>query len=134
MSETRFAPAEENPSPRFRGEREGPAPPAWEGEVGPRASRPHAAGTAAVRGECSGIPHLTPTLSAPRGGEGVNAGIGDWNDRLPDLRGGRRCAAIGADLSAGASRLQDLRHARCAEGERHRLPDLLRRPALRSRM
>src|SRR5712671_1826754 len=45
-----------SPSPPFRGEREGPAPKAWEGEVG----------------TCrrSGIPHLTPTLSAPRGGEG----------------------------------------------------------------
>src|SRR5229473_2665329 len=44
------------PSPPFRGEREGPAPKAWEGEVG--------------IGERSGIPHLTPTLSAPGGGEG----------------------------------------------------------------
>jgi hypothetical protein len=44
------------PSPPFRGEREGPAPQAWEGEVG--------------LGQSSGIPHLTPTLSAPRGGEG----------------------------------------------------------------
>src|SRR5690242_17317337 len=43
-----------NPSPPFRGEREGPTPQAWEGEVGGR--RP-------------GIPHLTPTLSAPKGGE-----------------------------------------------------------------
>ena len=46
------------PSPPFRGEREGPAPQAWEGEVG--------------RGRRSGIPHLTPTLSAPGGGEGVD--------------------------------------------------------------
>src|SRR5260370_8550933 len=45
-----------NPSPPFRGEREGPAPKAWEGEVGV--------------GKRSGIPHLTPTLSAPKGGEG----------------------------------------------------------------
>ena len=45
------------PSPPFRGEREGPAPEAREGEVG--------------IGERSGIPHLTPTLSAPGGGEGV---------------------------------------------------------------
>src|SRR5689334_25220110 len=44
-----------NPSPPFRGERKGPTPPAWEGEVGRR--RPE-------------IPHLTPTLSAPKGGEG----------------------------------------------------------------
>jgi len=47
----------ERPSPPFRGEREGPAPKAWEGEVG--------------AGERSGIPHLTPALSAPGGGEGV---------------------------------------------------------------
>src|SRR6266849_4696493 len=40
------------PSPPFRGEREGPTPEAWEGEVGV--------------GERSGIPHLTPTLSPPR--------------------------------------------------------------------
>ncbi len=45
-----------SPSPPFRGEREGPAPPAWEGEVG--------------AGQRPGIPHLTPTLSAPKGGEG----------------------------------------------------------------
>src|ERR1700692_4771820 len=63
-----------NPSPPFRGEREGPIPGAssmrrpdrrelcsrregrWEGEVG--------------IGERSGIPHLTPALSAPNGGEG----------------------------------------------------------------
>ena len=44
------------PSPPFRGEREGPAPKAWEGEVG--------------LCELPGIPHLTPTLSAPGGGEG----------------------------------------------------------------
>src|SRR6266851_1998543 len=43
-----------SPSPPFRGEREGPAPKVWEGEVGV--------------GEPSGIP-LTPTLS-PDGGEG----------------------------------------------------------------
>jgi hypothetical protein len=51
------------PSPPFRGEREGPTPQAWEGEVGV--------------GKRSGIPHLTPTLSAPQwtkaGGEGA-----DW--------------------------------------------------------
>jgi hypothetical protein len=40
----------------LQGEREGPTPQAWEGEVG----------------GCDGseIPHLTPALSAPRGGEG----------------------------------------------------------------
>src|SRR5439155_7284743 len=47
----------ELPSPPFRGEREGPAPEAWEGEVG--------------AGRRSGIPHLTPALSAPGDGEGV---------------------------------------------------------------
>ena len=50
-----------SPSPPFRGEREGPAQQAWEGEVGV--------------GERSGIPHLTPALSAPQwstaGGEGA---------------------------------------------------------------
>ncbi len=39
------------------GEREGPIAQRWEGEVG--------------LGNRSGIPHLTPTLSAPGGGEGV---------------------------------------------------------------
>ena len=43
------------PSPPFRAEREGPSAKRWEGEVGV--------------GERSGIPHLTPTLSAPGGGE-----------------------------------------------------------------
>jgi len=45
------------PSPPFRGEREGPSAERWEGEVG--------------LGKRSGIPHLTPTLSAqprPKGG------------------------------------------------------------------
>jgi len=46
------------PSPPFRGEREGPTPQAWEGEVGV--------------GKRSGIPHLTPALSAPGGGEEEN--------------------------------------------------------------
>src|SRR5216684_4876347 len=45
-----------NPSPPFREEREGPSAQRWEGEVG--------------IGRHSGILHLTPTLSAPRGGEG----------------------------------------------------------------
>ncbi len=48
------------PSPPFRGEREGPTPEAWEGEVGRHGKR-------------SGIPHLTPALSAPKGGEGVGS-------------------------------------------------------------
>jgi hypothetical protein len=47
---------EQEPSPPFGGQREGPAPQAWEGEVG--------------AGQRSGIPHLTPTLSAPKGGKG----------------------------------------------------------------
>src|SRR5437016_5142095 len=47
-----------SPSPPFRAEREGPSPRGWEGEVGV--------------GERFGIPHLTPTLSAPGGGEGVS--------------------------------------------------------------
>jgi phosphoribosyl-dephospho-CoA transferase len=47
---------EKDPSPPFRAEREGPSAKRWEGEVG--------------IGRRSGIPHLTPTLSAPRGGEG----------------------------------------------------------------
>ena len=50
----------EFPSPPFRGEREGPTPEAWEGEVGV--------------GKRSGIPHLTPTLSAPGDGEGARRG------------------------------------------------------------
>src|SRR5262249_62108782 len=41
------------PSPPFRAEREGPIAKKWEGEVG--------------IGESSALPHLTPTLSAPRG-------------------------------------------------------------------
>ena len=75
-------PPADNPSPPFRGEREGPVPQAREGEVG--------------IGERSGIPHLTPTLSAPRGGEGEDDSSpavpdptdilpGDWVERwLPD--------------------------------------------------
>src|SRR5437660_12294371 len=45
-----------NPSPPFRGEREGPTAEPWEGEVG--------------LGRRSGIPHLPPTLPAPQGGGG----------------------------------------------------------------
>jgi glutamate 5-kinase len=45
-----------NPSPPFRAERDGPVPKAWEGEVG--------AGNSQNTGR-SGIPHLTPALSAP---------------------------------------------------------------------
>src|SRR5713101_2976388 len=43
------------------GEREGPIAQRWEGEVG--------------IGNRSGIPHLTPALSAPGGGEGVLVGL-----------------------------------------------------------
>src|SRR5690348_789549 len=46
------------PSPPFRGEREGPDPKGWEGGVG----------DAAVRS--TRVPHLTPTLSAPRAERG----------------------------------------------------------------
>jgi hypothetical protein len=45
-----------SPSPPFRGEREGPVAQRWEGEVGLGAGLWNL--------------HLTPTLSAPRGGEG----------------------------------------------------------------
>ena len=48
------------PSPPFRAEREGPIAERWEGEVGV--------------GRRSGVPHLTPALSAPEGGEGVGGG------------------------------------------------------------
>jgi hypothetical protein len=44
------------PSPPFRGEREGPAPQAWEGEVG--------------AGQRSGIPHLTQPSPPPRAERG----------------------------------------------------------------
>jgi urease accessory protein len=50
--------ARRNPSPPSRGEREGPGAKRWEGEVG------------FLRSD-TGIPHLTPALSAPEGGEGV---------------------------------------------------------------
>jgi adenosylcobinamide kinase/adenosylcobinamide-phosphate guanylyltransferase len=45
-----------NPSPPFRGKREGPIAAQWEGEVG--------------NGYHRVLPHLTPTLSAPEGAEG----------------------------------------------------------------
>src|SRR5579863_7786352 len=56
-AEPLVTPHDKSPSPPFRGEREGPIAKRWEGEVG--------------AGERSGIPHLTPTLSAPGGGEGA---------------------------------------------------------------
>jgi hypothetical protein len=54
-----------NPSPPFRGEREGSAAQRWEDEVD--------AGSELRR--LPGIPHLTPALSAPRGGEGEAGGV-----------------------------------------------------------
>jgi heme a synthase len=54
----------QNPAPPFRGEREGPAK--REGEVG-------------VDGR-SGLPHLTPALSAPKGGAGA-----DWWRRAAEM-------------------------------------------------
>src|SRR5260221_179335 len=48
------------PSPPLRGEREGPAPKAREGEGGV--------------GKCPGIPHLTPTRSPDRRGGGAARG------------------------------------------------------------
>src|SRR4051812_37204699 len=73
-----------NPSPPFRGERKGPTPQAWEGEVGGR--RPE-------------IPHLTPTLSAPKGGEGeaISSSAPDSHDvciALARKRGSRACPRI----------------------------------------
>ncbi len=61
---------ERGPSPPFRGEREGPAPKAWEGEVGDAAD------------PLVGPPH--PALSPrPAGGEGnYLAPPGPWNVRL----------------------------------------------------
>jgi ATP-dependent Lhr-like helicase len=74
----------ENPSPSFRAEREGPAPKAWEGEVGidrtagvSPACRPEAGGP-------SDIPHLTPTLSAPEGGEGATGALA-WLAAQPGI-------------------------------------------------
>src|SRR5580704_16310358 len=54
---TKIMPADTSPSPPFRGEREGPNPQGWEGEVGGATNR------------LVGPPH--PTLSPrPAGGEG----------------------------------------------------------------
>jgi hypothetical protein len=53
----KYCAADKSPSLPFRGEREGPIAQRWEGEV------------SACR-RC-GLPHLTPTLSAPEGGEGT---------------------------------------------------------------
>ena len=68
------------PSPPFRGEREGPSTERWEGEVGPNWR--------------SGIPHLTPTLSAPGGGEGAS---GRWWRRLAE----GLIALVAATIAAG---------------------------------
>src|SRR5437016_13208220 len=77
-----------SPSPPFRGEREGPNRDSdWEGEVG--------------RGERSGIPHLTPALSAPGGGGGGLFTIGYEKARLPDV--------IAALTQAGVATLIDVR-------------------------
>ena len=75
------------PSPPFRGEREGPAPVAREGEVG--------------GDERSGIPHLTPTLSAPGGGEGVLFTIGYEKARLADV--------VATLVASGVATLIDVR-------------------------
>jgi hypothetical protein len=53
------------PSPPFRGEREGPSARRWEGEVG-------------LIGKRSGIPHFTPTLSAPHGTKAGGEGDVDF--------------------------------------------------------
>jgi DNA polymerase III alpha subunit len=72
----------ENPSPPFRGEREGPAPQAREGEVGFDWTAGVSPATCGRDGRGpSGIPHLTPTLSAPQGTQAGGEG---------DIRG--RCA------------------------------------------
>jgi hypothetical protein len=69
MSPTNIgAPPPRDPSPPFRAEREGPGAERREGEVG--------------IGERSGIPHLTPTLSAPEGGEGGRIGVFGWRASL----------------------------------------------------
>src|SRR5205809_3641327 len=70
------------PSPPFRAEREGPIAERWEGEVG--------------NGKRSGIPHLTPTLSAPGGGEGVPVSLqpGDAHCRAITLRAIERVAVF----------------------------------------
>src|SRR5437763_3340795 len=60
----------ENPSPPFRGEREGPIAQRWEGEVGLDMTVGVSPAWPAAGGP-SGTPHLTPALSAPGGGEGV---------------------------------------------------------------
>ncbi len=81
---------EKFPSPPFRGEREGPIAQRWEGEVG--------------TDHRSGIPHLTPALSAPRGGEGVNllAPTIAFEDVGFAYPGGRRAAHDGLSFTVAA--------------------------------
>src|SRR5216683_1962332 len=93
------------PSPPFRGEREGPAPQAREGEVGAGrtagvspAMRP---GRPRSRDERSGIPHPTPTLAAAGGGEGVLFTIGYEKARLADV--------VGTLAASGVATLIDVR-------------------------
>jgi hypothetical protein len=78
-----------NPSPPFRGEREGPIAARREGEVGVNrtagvspACRPEAGGP-------SGTPHLTPTFSAP-----------SPHPSLPRKRGRVREGALSAPAGA----------------------------------
>src|SRR5436305_144885 len=89
---TRLQLPHQNPSPPFRGEREGPAPQAREGEVG------------SVEG--SGIPHLTPALSAPHwtkaGGEGVPSELWVSAERLPQFLALFPNAALDPPIAAPA--------------------------------
>src|SRR5438874_12852076 len=89
------------PSPPFRAEREGPAPKAWEGEVG--VSRR------------SGIPHLTPTLSAPKGGEGVESQLMRWFGVIIWARGIMVLLCLLAAMSGAAAEpaMEPLDHAIC---------------------
>ena len=96
----------ENPSPPFRGEREGPAPQAREGEVG--------------IGRRSGIPHLTRALSAPEGGEGEKLRLDPrLNAYHPDLADARLRETV------AAARYVEGRPARIVVGRAaaHRLPE-----------
>ncbi len=80
------------PSPPFRGEREVPAAERWKGEVG--------------TGSRSGIPHLTPALSTPGGGEGVVGPALSPTIEFDDVRfaypGGRRAAHDGLSFAVAA--------------------------------
>ncbi|HYU12378.1 MAG TPA: hypothetical protein VEK82_07375, partial [Stellaceae bacterium] len=77
----------ESPSPPFGAEREGPTAQPWESEVGidrtagvSPACRPEAGGPSAV-------PHLTPALSAPEGGEGAIGALA-WLAHQPGIGDG----------------------------------------------